>query len=96
MTRDQLIETMARGIDLAAWAEPTTASLTPLWKEPRKRQSLETARAALTAIEAAGMRVESAEEMDRLRSIADAWARRIADDLAAFPSDTAQEDSTSE
>lgn len=45
-----MIEKVARAIDPAAWAEPTTASLTPLWKEPRKRQSQETARAAIAAM----------------------------------------------
>ena len=80
MTRDQLIETMARAADPDTWDAKYDN-----WYDIGKvrEKALANARAALTAIEAAGMRmvpVEALQEIARQR----------------LYSEAAQEDSTSE
>jgi hypothetical protein len=95
VTRDQLIETMARAIDQRAFILPTPVP-------DGRKMAIRRATAALTAIEAAGMRVvpvEPSQEMQlaggeaQSRSIG-SWGEPALVYRAMLAA--AQEDSTSE
>jgi hypothetical protein len=64
VTRDQLIETMARALEPDAWwnADGPLADVADVIRRP----SINAATAALTAIEAAGMRVVPVEPTERM------------------------------
>lgn len=98
MTREQLIETMARAMCRAKWFGIFPVSILNEKVESFWKMEVVNVTAALTAIEAAGMRVTDEHETDANIALRDAFIvreglwQKFIDHLPS----AAQEDSTSE